>query len=208
MGITLSSAMKLFCVTGCSLLAFSSLTACVSDRPVVVQRGSGAAATPAVPGASSEGPFAPVAMRIHPLTHIDAPAAGERGDTSLVLHMEVRDAYGDLVKGLGKLDVELSRSVTGGVLPITVSGSGFEQNPAVTWSAAEMLDPKENSRRFEWDTRTYRVRLLAPAWVGQWLRDESLRGGAPAKLRVRATLTSGTDTGDRRVLQDVFVLEP
>ena len=75
-------------------------------------------------------------------------------------------------------------------------------------SAAEMMDPKENSRRFEWDTRTYRVRLLAPAWVGQWLRDEKLRGGAAAKMRLRVTLTSGAEGGNRRVLQDVFVMEP
>ncbi|GDX98042.1 hypothetical protein LBMAG48_04460 [Phycisphaerae bacterium] len=191
------------------------LAGCAVDRPVVVQRGQvpGAATGGGSSGDASsgacEGPFGPVAMRVHPLTHIDAPAAGERGETSLVLHVEVRDAYGDLVKGLGKLDVELTRSVAGGVLPGGAMGTGFEQAPAVAWSATEMLDPKENSRRFEWDTRTYRLRLLAPAWVGQWLRDETLRAGAPAKLRLRVTLTGVPDaSGNRRVLQDVFVVEP
>lgn len=193
------------------LVMACGLAGCVSDRPVVVQRGGGETVGTvgvAAGSAGCEGPFAPVAMRIHPLTHIDAPGPGERGETSLVLHMEVRDAYGDLVKGLGRLDVELARSAAGGVLPAGVAGTGFEQTPAVTWVAAEMLDPTENSRRFEWDTRTYRVRLLAPAWVGQWMRDEKVRGGAAAKLRLRVTLTSGSDGGARRVLQDVFVMEP
>lgn len=196
-------------VVACGTLG-GGLSACVSDRPVVVQRGgvAGEAVVDVGAGVGCEGPFAPVAMRIHPLTHIDAPGPGERGETSLVLHMEVRDAYGDLVKGLGKLDVELSRSVASGVLPVGGAGTGFEQTPAVSWSAAEMMDPKENSRRFEWDTRTYRVRLLAPAWVGQWLRDEKLRGGAAAKMRLRVILTSGAEGGNRRVLQDVFVMEP
>jgi hypothetical protein len=193
------------------LLLCGGLGGCAVDRPVVVQHGgSGAIVTDAGGGTvlGCEGPFAPVAMRVHPLTHIDAPAMGERGETSVVLHIEVRDAYGDLVKGLGKLDVELSRSAASGVLPTTVAGTGFEQTPAVSWSATEMMDPKENSRRFEWDTRTYRVRLSAPTWVGQWLRDEAVRGGAAAKLRLRVILTSGVEGGNRRVLQDVFVLEP
>jgi hypothetical protein len=201
---------RLVDVLRCTLCVFFALacTACVSDAKVVVQRGP--TQQVAAAGATAcEGPFAPVSMRVHPLTHIDSPPAGQRGDTTLVLHMEMRDAYGDLVKGLGRLDVELSRSTPAGVLVGGIAGGGFEDQPAVAWQAAEMLDAAENARRFEWDTRTYRVRLSAPAWVGEWLRNEAVRAGAPAKLRVRVSMTGGQSaSGGVRVLQDTFVLEP
>ena len=52
------------------------------------------------------GPFAPAVMRIHPLTHIEVVD----GEKRIVLHMELRDGWGDTIKGIGDLKVHLRRS--------------------------------------------------------------------------------------------------
>ena len=59
-------------------------------------------------------PFDPVSLRVHPLTHVDASGPGAGPDQCLlVLHLELKDAYTDAVKGVGPLTVELFRPGTG-----------------------------------------------------------------------------------------------
>lgn len=99
--------------------------------------------------------FAPVALRVHPLTHVDL-APGQ--DAMVVLHLEMKDAYGDVVKGVGLLRVDLFRP----------GGEGEGAEPGVSWEVADMLEPAANSRRFDVATRTYRVALRAPDWVRAW----------------------------------------
>lgn len=144
-------------------------------------------------------PFAPVVLRVHPLTHVEAAPAGTSPDQCvLVLHLELRDRYGDSVKGLGRLKVELYTPGEG-VAP------GIERQ-ALTWHVDGFDDPEANTSRFDAATRTYRLPLLADRWVAQWLsrEGEAARHGQPAWLKVRAALTID---GDARVLADEFVLQ-
>src|SRR4051812_29835024 len=60
---------------------------------------------------TSRYPFAPASLRVHPLTHVDL-VEGEKGSaptSEVVLHFELLDRYGDAVKGLGIVNVELYR---------------------------------------------------------------------------------------------------
>jgi hypothetical protein len=52
------------------------------------------------------GPFAPKAMRVHPLTHGELDADG---NARVVLHVELKDAWGDTTKGVGRVQVQLWR---------------------------------------------------------------------------------------------------
>ncbi|MFI4898387.1 MAG: hypothetical protein ACIARR_11235, partial [Phycisphaerales bacterium JB059] len=62
-------------------------------------------------GQLTGGPFAPASMRVYPLTQIERTGEGE---ARLVLHLELRDAWGDTVKGIGNLQVQLLRGGAGG----------------------------------------------------------------------------------------------
>jgi hypothetical protein len=143
-------------------------------------------------------PFEPVSLRIHPLTHVEPSSPRVPPDQCLlVLHLELRDRYADAVKGLGALRIEVSRP-----------GAGPTPAPeaqALVWQLPEFADPDANASRYDPATGTYRVPLLAPRWVAHWLDPEqgTLRAGAPARLRVRATLT----TNDQRLLADEFVIQ-
>ncbi|HYF15573.1 MAG TPA: hypothetical protein VD971_10935 [Phycisphaerales bacterium] len=161
-------------VLGCCAL----LGACIAD-PSPRARGDAQSA----PGPVGAWPFAPATLRIHPLTHVDPPTEPGKGGV-LFLHFELRDAFGDAVKGVGSLHVELDRP--GG--------------DALTWDVPDMNDPASNTRRFDPPTRTYRVPLQTPVRLTEYLRS----GGA----RVRASLTTEFADGSRRTIGDDFTLEP
>jgi len=61
------------------------------------------------PGASCE-VFAPQTIRIHPLTHVDAVTDKGGARSVIVLHLELKDRYGDTVKWLGATQVTLSNA--------------------------------------------------------------------------------------------------
>ncbi len=145
---------------------------------------------------STAWPFAPRSLRIHPLTHVDAPDPSAGG--ILILHVELRDRFGDSVKGVGALSVDLSRG------PANATAA---PQTRVHWDLGDMSDPETSSRRFDPSTRTYRIPLKAPAWVGQWLADESERRGGPQSLTLRASFAPSVGE-DRRVLTDEYGLEP
>lgn len=154
----------------------------------------GSAALPAVEGAPA---FAPATMRIHPLTHIEK---GEQtglpaGQCTVVLHLELKDRFGDSVKGLGTLRLELFKPGAG-VSP------GIESQ-ALTWDVNDLAEPEGNSRRFDQSTRTYRIPLVAPAWVAAW-GNKDANGATQGWLKLRAVLT--TTEGPTRYLEDEFVL--
>lgn len=141
--------------------------------------------------------FAPVGLRIHPLTHVDASAPGVPPDKCLlVLHLELRDRFGDTVKGVGRLHVELLKPGAG-------MAPGIETQ-AMTWEVAAFADPEPNSRRFDPSTRTYRLPLLADPWVAAWLAREH-GSSEPAWLKVRAALL--TAEGGDHPLADEFIIQ-
>jgi hypothetical protein len=142
-------------------------------------------------GPVAEGPwvFAPSSMRIYPLTHAER---GEDGRTRIVLHVELKDRWGDSAKGLGVLRVMLFR-------PLSGPSPGLEEESAV-WTI-DLTDARENQLRFEPATRTYRLPLKdLPAWV------ES-RGDGPRRVRLRATFETTGPDGRTIVLRDEYVIE-
>ena len=157
-------------------------------------------AFPPVIGAEAVAPFGPVAMRIHPLTHIDAAARNKDGsvpDSSrIVLHLELRDRSGDSVKAIGNLMVELLKPGTG-VLP------GMDTHE-LTWDVPELMDVDENIRRFDPPTRTYRIVLNGPRWIGEWAAAGRTKDSAPW-LKLRAVYTLSGENGS--VLSDEYAIQ-
>jgi hypothetical protein len=184
------------CAVG--VLGLACAWGCVVDPRAGGGDGGGASVAAGGEGeAGGEEAFAPARLRVHPLTHVEPPMDGGAGSI-LVLHVELRDRFGDNVKGLGMLRVELLGPDAGTSATLT--------RTRVEWDVADMGDPEMNSRRFDGATRTYRVPLEAPAWVAQWARDRATaRGGG--SLRVRATLITGLADGRRRVLTHEMELE-
>ena len=158
--------------------------------------------SPTLPAAWTGGPFAPVSLRIHPLTHIDPGPPLARGavadECTIVLHFELKDRVGDAVKGLGRASVQLYRPGEG-VTP------GIETQ-ALVWEIPEMTDPEANSARFDQTVRTYRVPLVAPRWVAEHV--DPARPAATPWLRLRVTLATDAGTGpDAKFLDDEFILQ-
>ncbi len=165
--------MRVACVVGG--LVISSLGGCT---PI----GGGGA----IVGGTSEA-FAPASLRVHPLSHVEvgSRAAGP----IIVLHIELKDRYGDTVKGLGRLQVLLYRQGEG-------EGPSEGGVQDLKWDVAQMSEPDANARLFDPATRTYRLQLDAPLWVGQ----------ATGWIKVRAVLAIETPEGDR-LLSDEFVMQ-
>ncbi len=175
------------------------LLACIALLPLVACSSMG---KPKDPIAATAHPFDPVTLRIHPLTHVDSTGPKIGPDQCLlVLHFELRDRYGDLVKGLGHLQVEMYKPGAG-VSP------GIETQ-ALPWAPPGMDDPAENSGRFDTSTRSYRLPLSSPRWVYDWLKPENAadRGGSPGWLKVRVTLTVKDADGNPRLLTDEYVIQ-
>lgn len=136
-------------------------------------------------GQLTGGAFAPASMRVYPLTHIER--SGEDG-ARLVLHLELRDAWGDTVKGIGSLQVQLLR---GGDL----GGGGRDER---MWEV-DMRDPEANALYYDPATRTYRVQLRD---LPQWAQAQSGQGG----VRVLAVLRTPAPDGSERYLRDEYVI--
>jgi len=131
-------------------------------------------------GMIRNGPFGPSAMRIHPLTHAEVVD----GESRIVVHMELTDAWGDTVKGLGGATVELSRVGS-------VRGEGVTR-----WDIA-LGEVRPNLSYFDAVTRTYRFVLTeVPAWF-----ERDRRG------RLAMTYKWATAGGDVVSRQDSFEIE-
>lgn len=151
------------------------------------------------PGSSAAtDPFRPTALRIHPLTHIDAARPGAPDKAFIVLHFELKDRFGDAVKGLCTLSVELDKPGAG-VTP------GMESRE-LTWDVPELADPQGNVDRFDPPTRTYRIVLSGPKWVSDWVAlPAAQRKDAPNWLRLRAVVRLVGEDG--KVLDDEYVIQ-
>lgn len=135
-------------------------------------------------------PFAPVAMTIHPLTRIDRDAAGELW---IICHIELRDAWGDPVKGAGQLQIQLYRPIGG-----RLSGHGVQE---LTWDV-DLADMERNASHYDAATRTYRLPLREPpAWLAE-APDSSVARGL-----LRAVFTTAGPQGEALELEHEFALQ-
>ncbi len=124
------------------------------------------------------GPFSPTEMRIHPLTHFEMVGDQER----IVLHMEIRDGWGDTIKGVGDVQVNLRQS-----------GSTALGENGARWDI-DLRDLATNVSYFDSVTRTYRFVLSGlPGWFA-----------VDGRGRVRVNFRTGRADGTIKVLQDEF----
>lgn len=162
--------------------------------------GAGPSRPPGQGGGPLHEPFAPVAVRVHPLTHVDT--AGVPADQSvLVLHVELKDRFGDTVKGLGKLKVQLYRPGSG-------TAPGLEKQE-LSWEVPDLANPEINASRFDQATRTYRLPLKAPRWVADWPNRSAAGESENGRdwLKVRVVFTAIDADGSERFLEDEYVLQ-
>ncbi|GJM19280.1 MAG: hypothetical protein DHS20C14_14930 [Phycisphaeraceae bacterium] len=104
-------------------------------------------------GWRAPGPFEPVALRVFPLTRLDRDAEGQ---AQVVLHVELKDEWGDTVKGAGLLTVQLLRPQG------ERAGTGKDE---VRWDVSLWSD-EDNARHYDPSSRTYRIVLgEVPEWV-------------------------------------------
>lgn len=106
-------------------------------------------------------PFSPASVRIFPLTHFEVTPGGE---ARILLFIELKDQWGDTVKGAGRLGVHLSR-LEGGA----VSREVLE----MVWEI-DLTDLSRNASLYDPSTRTYRVALRElPPWLAAMARGEA-----------------------------------
>ncbi len=139
-------------------------------------------------------PFAPMSLRIYPLTHL-GPA--EDGGAAIICHIELRDRWGDSVKALGKLQVQLYRPRAG------LDADTAEQ--ILIWDVP-LEDERQNAALYDPATQTYRLALGGlPDWIAQRAAPDSPR--APVRLELRAVFQTLGPNGEEKVLRDAMVLE-
>jgi len=100
-------------------------------------------ASPVVGARSSV--FAPVTLRIHPLTRFFPP--GETPDGRIELYLELLDRWNDPTKALGDFVVELY-----------APGDGGSERQVQRWNIP-LRDPDENAGVFDRVTRSYHLTL-------------------------------------------------
>lgn len=140
--------------------------------------------------------FAPHSVRVFPLTRLGRDEAGE---PAIVCHVELRDRWGDPVKALGQLQVQLYRPM-----------EGIDKGTAaqiLKWDVA-LDDERINAQSFDPATRTYRLVLVGlPAWIGERVDPPAEGENRPrARLEVRAVFQTLGPNGEERVLRDGMVL--
>jgi len=133
--------------------------------------------------AAASAPFVPVELRVHPLTAITRSTRA--ADDEATVHIELLDRWGDTVKALGQLKIEIRVEAPG------FGGAGASKSASRSWDI-DLGNPEENSRRFDRVTRTYRLRVKgAPRWDPARQR---------ASLIATYTLPSGVVLSDTRDL--------
>lgn len=134
-------------------------------------------------GLAVPGPFAPRVMRVHPLTHTEVD---NQDQARIVLHVELKDSWGDTIKGVGALQVQLR---------------GSESQERMRWDI-DLRDLDSNVGYFDSATRTYRVVL---GGLPDWL-DSAVRTGDGSRGRIRVLFRTAMADGEAVVLQDEYVL--
>jgi len=134
------------------------------------------------------GPFRPTVMRVHPLTHTEINADGE---AVIILHVELKDLWGDTVKGVGQLQVQLRKQ----------SATSVVGNRGTRWDV-DLRDIEINVSYFDSATRTYRIVIGGlPGWLA-----DSVKAQEPVGARVRVLFRTSKADGESVVLQDEYVM--
>ncbi|MBV1929735.1 MAG: hypothetical protein KUG81_09530 [Gammaproteobacteria bacterium] len=138
------------------------------------------------------GPFRPAVMRVHPLTHTELSSDG---DAVMILHVELKDPWGDTVKGVGQLQVQLRKG----------GATSEVGNRGTRWDV-DLRDIEINVSYFDSATRTYRVVIGGlPMWLADSVvPEEDVGSGEGARVRVLFR-TSKAD-GEAVVLQDEYLM--
>ena len=137
-------------------------------------------------------PFVASSIRIYPLTRV----AMDEGEVVIVCHIEVKDQWGDPVKALGALQVQLFRPASG--------DAGSEQ--VLRWEVP-LDDERFNAASYDPATRTYRVRLGdLPPWVAS-MAERAPDDSSRERIELRASFRTRGKRGEELVLTDGTVLE-
>lgn len=135
-------------------------------------------------------PFVPAVMSIHPLTRVDIDSSGRRW---LYCHIEFKDSWGDTIKAVGALTLELYR-------PTGPRATGLGRQELV-WKV-DLSDLEQNASLYDPATRTYRLPLENPP---PWLTDAPPGPDLP-QARLRAVCITGGAREGTRTLEDEFPL--
>lgn len=169
-----------------SLAAACALAACAgpgtwgSTRPL----------TPTTGLRADHNAFAPVAIRVHPLTHLASGLA----EPAIICHIEMTDRWGDPVKALGILQLQLYRPQGG------LNASTAEQ--ILLWDAP-LQDERYNASVYDPATRTYRLQLAGlPQWISRAADDQNRD-----RIEIRAVFQTLGPGGEEQVLRDGRIIE-
>ncbi len=155
--------------------------------------------------------FAAQAIRIHPLTHF----AMVDGQAEIVCHIEMLDRWGDSVKALGTLQLQLYKPEERAKATSAVQ--------ILKWDV-DLTDETFNAGAYDPATRTYRLSLGGlPVWIAQAVAKQQAEGGGgggdgaagnkaavnglPIRLELRAAFQTLGPNGQERVLRDGMGLE-
>ncbi len=136
-------------------------------------------------------PFVPDSIRVHPLTRAvrgDGKVGG--GGWLIVLHVEVADAWGDPVKALGSLRIELTDETSG--------QSGGDQR--LVWPI-DLSEPGANSAAYDPVTGAYRIQL---AGLEGWF--DGADGSVGGRYRLRVVFKTINAQGKVVYLRDDYGL--
>lgn len=123
-------------------------------------------------------PFAPVALRLHPLTRFGVDSAGK---PTIEARLELVDQWGDGVKALGRVWFGLAPAAGGGIGADAATRAGAS-GPELRWEV-DLTNVQENATEYyDHVTRTYLITLGLGA-------DGPPRG--PATLRATFTTLDG-----------------
>lgn len=135
------------------------------------------------------GPFAPVSLRIHPLTHIET---GPTGAPTIICHVEFKDRWHQAVKAAGPLEIQLYRPAGG------LQADMDRQD--VRWPLP-LDDLERNADWYDTVTKTYRFQLdLPPGLVPPGSKD--------VVVRLHAVFEARTPEGGEVTLRDDYMMRP
>ncbi len=138
------------------------------------------------------GPFRPSVMRVHPLTHTEI---GVDGNPVIVLHVELKDPWGDTVKGVGQIQVQLREN----------RSTNMIGDRGTRWDI-DLRDIEENVSYFDSATRTYRIVIGGlPSWLAATMENPDSESDT-ASARVRVLFRTAKADGETVVLQDEYLM--
>ena len=161
------------------------------------EAGAGSASKPGVlPGLDAQLMLVePERLRIHPLSRLERD---ERGELRLTCHLEVVDRWGQSVKWLGRVRVELYQPTNPGGEPGEQPAMSGGERQSKYWEV-DLTEPAQNALMYDdLVTRSYILPLVdLPDWVGKLEQGTSREPW----LTLRAYFVSSDKRGRERILE-------